>query len=156
MESCNPSFRAMVLFGLVVLCAWTPINAHHSFNFFFDTSQWTTIEGVVTEVHFQNPHVSLELEVTNEQGQTDVWAVETNHRAGLEREVAGGDAWLPNTVQVGDIVIAEGHPTRKEGSTAMHGLGIQRPSDGWKWAWRLSSLPAERRAEYEGGEAAEE
>ena len=116
---------------------WTSAVAHHSFSFFFDETQYLVIEGVVSEVRFVNPHVSVALDVTNEAGETEMWAVETNHRAGLQPEVAVGEPWLPDTLQPGDRLVIEGHPSKREGTTALHAFVLQRPTDGWQWVWRL-------------------
>ena len=134
--------------ALASLCSWTTVSAHHSTVAFYDNTSWMAIEGTVVKVFFQNPHVSLQLEVVSEDGETEIWAVETGHRAGLEREVE--DQWLPTTLQPGDSLIALGHPGKRT-RTSISAQGLTRPSDGWRWRWAqaLESAPPELRDIYE-------
>ena len=47
--------------------------AHHSYVAEFDADSPTTIEGVVREVWFKNPHVRYYVTVTSEDGEEVVW-----------------------------------------------------------------------------------
>ena len=57
-----------------------PAFAHHSFLAHYDEDTSTRIEGVVTEVWYQNPHARVYVEVTNNDGETEVWETETYPR----------------------------------------------------------------------------
>ena len=77
--------------------------AHHSFPAVYDAARRTTIEGVVTEVWYQNPHARLYVQVSGQQGD-QIWEVETQSPNMLRR---GG--WRFDSVKVGDRVEIEGN-----------------------------------------------
>jgi hypothetical protein len=58
----------------VEFCA-QPAFAHHSFAM-YDSGKQLTIEGVVKEVQWTNPHVWIEVMVPNASGGQDEWSVE--------------------------------------------------------------------------------
>ena len=78
--------------------------AHHSFPTVYDVNARTTIEGVVTEVLYQNPHARLYLRVTGEDGTEEIWELETQNTSFLRR---GG--WLPDSIQAGNRLTVEGN-----------------------------------------------
>jgi len=78
--------------------------AHHSFPAVYDATARTTVEGVVTEVLYQNPHSRVYLSVEGSDGQEEIWELETQNTSFLRR---GG--WLPDSVQVGDRLTVEGN-----------------------------------------------
>jgi hypothetical protein len=82
----------------------TSAGAHHSFPAVYDANARTTIEGVVTEVLYQNPHARLYLRVLTEEGPEEIWELETQNTSFLRR---GG--WLPDTVKPGDRLSVEGN-----------------------------------------------
>src|SRR6266481_4199356 len=66
---------------LVALAALTavrvaPVSAHHSFAAEFDGSKPVTLEGVVTQVDWANPHVWFYITMKDEEGRTARWACE--------------------------------------------------------------------------------
>ena len=52
-----------------------PASAHHSFAMYDNTKQ-VTIEGVVKEVQWTNPHVWIQVLVANAAGGQDEWGIE--------------------------------------------------------------------------------
>jgi len=67
--------RRAVLLGLI---GTAPLAlAHHSSIGIYDEENPVEIEGIVTEVHWRNPHPSYTVAVTDEQGNTVDWFVET-------------------------------------------------------------------------------
>ena len=90
-----------VLVGCSLAASAAP---HHSFPTVYDVNVRTTIEGVVTEVLYQNPHARLYLRVTGEDGTEVIWELETQNTSFLRR---GG--WLPDSVQPGDRLTVEGN-----------------------------------------------
>ena len=68
--------------ALSVACLGAPpTHAHHSVSAWFDTTATTEIEGVVTELRWQNPHVLFTL---REDGET-LWEIETLSISGIAR-----------------------------------------------------------------------
>jgi hypothetical protein len=95
-----------VLSGLV-LCMPTA-SAHHSFSAQYDREKAVTLAGVITKVEWQNPHVYFYIEVENDDGSYDEWALEMGAPAVLTRL----QGWTRSTLQVGDEVAVEGSLAR--------------------------------------------
>jgi hypothetical protein len=53
-----------------------PVGAHHGTNQSYDRSAPITVEGVVTEFRYKNPHPQLFIDVTDKDGKTTPWAIE--------------------------------------------------------------------------------
>lgn len=66
------------------LCHVGSAVAHHSAAM-FDHERTVTLEGVVKEFQYVNPHVWLIVDVTKEDGSVQTWGFEGNHRAGMIR-----------------------------------------------------------------------
>src|SRR5262245_64293515 len=67
--------RWIVLFIVGICIARAEANAHHSIAGVYDGGKKVTIEGVVTEFRFVNPHPFVMVEVKQE-GRTDEWKLE--------------------------------------------------------------------------------
>jgi Family of unknown function (DUF6152) len=93
--------RLIVAVGLLV--AAFPVMAHHSFSSEYDASKPVTLEGLVTKVEWQNPHVYFYINVKDANGKVTNWALEMGAPSGLQRQ-----GWTRNTLQVGDQVKVEG------------------------------------------------
>jgi len=83
------------LFVIVLLTQLTiqPLTglAHHSFFGRFDNSTHMVLEGTITRLHWQNPHIHIFLEVTNDDGTVTEWDLESGsptlmQRAGIPRD----------------------------------------------------------------------
>ena len=61
----------VLLVGLLVV----PVSSHHSHGN-YNMTAYTTLEGVVKEVHWINPHTWIYLEVKDDKGEATVWALE--------------------------------------------------------------------------------
>ncbi len=90
---------------VAILCLCIPAVAHHSMAG-FDRSQSLSLEGVVKNFAWQNPHAWIELEVTKD-GKTVTWNFEMTAPAYLVR--AG---WKKNSVKAGDKVAVVGNPLK--------------------------------------------
>jgi hypothetical protein len=76
-----------------------PVSAHHSFAM-FDRSAQVTIEGVVKEFQFTNPHSWIQLMVAPPGGgEPREWAIEA-----LSPNVLMRSGWKKNTLKPGDRV----------------------------------------------------
>ena len=87
-------------------------SAHHSFAAHFDIDEIITIEGVVTEWWFQNPHTRIYLEVTNEDGEVEEWMAEGGGRNVLHRR-----GWTDETILPGTRLTIVGNPSRDGSNT---------------------------------------
>jgi uncharacterized protein DUF6152 len=90
--------------SLVMLAAGSSLAfGHHSFAM-FEATKSQSMQGVVTEVQWTNPHVWVRLAV-QEQGKEVVYSYEGAAIAVLKRV-----GWLRDSVKVGDKVTVVGHP----------------------------------------------
>ena len=109
--------------------------AHHS-PVMFDRSKKQTISGTVKEFVWTNPHASIQVEVVNAQGGTDVWGVEMNSPNNLVKQ-----GWKSTILKGGDKVTVVGNPLR-EGEHGLLFLSIKLPSGqvlGDKWTEDIES-----------------
>ncbi|MEO6340572.1 MAG: DUF6152 family protein [Caulobacteraceae bacterium] len=97
------SGKAAVLGSAVLALAATPAMAHHSFAM-FDMSKNVTVKGVVKEFQWTNPHVWVELLVT-EGGAQKSYSYEGGAVAVLKR-----NGWVKDSIKVGDTITIVGHP----------------------------------------------
>ena len=72
-----------------------PASAHHS-HANYHTDEFTNLSGTVTEVAWLNPHVWLYMEIADEQGDPQLWAMEGGSPAALMR---GG--WQRDSLKAG-------------------------------------------------------
>ena len=81
-------------------------SAHHSFAM-FDLGKDVTVEAVVKEVQFTNPHVWLQILVKDEKGVETEWSIESGAPGMMLR-----NGWKPSTLKAGDKVTLTMHPLR--------------------------------------------
>lgn len=94
-------YCSVLLTGLAVALG-SPAGAHHAYNANY-IEERGTIEGVVVEVFWGNPHVHYYLEVLGDDGTTGVWDVEASNLGVMAR--AG---WTKDTIEVGDRIRVSG------------------------------------------------
>jgi hypothetical protein len=99
--------------GVAVLLASAAALAHHSFSAEFDVGRPVNITGAVTELEWTNPHAWIHLNVTDEQGNTQEWAVEL---LGINALIRSGIS--PKTVKPGDKLTVTGFGARNGTNTA--------------------------------------
>src|SRR5690349_9972884 len=78
------SKRFMLLFAACVISAVAPSRAHHSHGN-YDLTVWTTMDGVVKELHLLVPHSWIYLDVKDDKGQVTTWALEATGPQGLTK-----------------------------------------------------------------------
>ena len=81
----------------------TVARGHHAFSANYDPNLTGTIEGVVIEVFWANPHVRYFVEVVNEDGETELWDVESSNIGMMTAE-----GWRRETIEVGDHIRVSG------------------------------------------------
>ena len=116
MRTTTGSLSALLLAFLGATAA-----AHHSLPALFDTESDVAVTGEVTEFEFIAPHGYIHLRVVDEAGEPVLWELETYPPGMLIRK-----GLTPDTLQIGDIVSAVGHPAR-DGRPLMRLLTITMP-----------------------------
>jgi hypothetical protein len=82
--------------------------AHHSAAAWFNQNQIAEVEGTVTEVKWENPHIKFLVRAPDKTGKQVVWDMETLSMAGVSRWGITADMIKP-----GDHVRMAGNPSRK-------------------------------------------
>jgi hypothetical protein len=80
-------------------------SSHHSFAGRFDTGASMELEGVVTAVHWRNPHILFILDVSDADGETTTWEIESGSPTLMQR--AGIP---PNSIEVGMTIRVAANP----------------------------------------------
>jgi hypothetical protein len=96
------------IFGWILLCAATPVVAHHSFAM-YDSQHVVTITGVIKEFQWSNPHAIVWL-LSGPDGDAKpiLWTIELpTSPAGLVRM-----GWDKRSLNPGDRVVLEINPLR--------------------------------------------
>ena len=96
--------------GAAVLMA-VPIFAHHS-GAMFEKEKTVTVEGVVKEFQYTNPHSWLLVDVTNKNGTVTTWGFEGEGPSTLQRS-----GIRPSDFRPGTKLKITGHPI-KDGTPA--------------------------------------
>jgi hypothetical protein len=87
--------------------------AHHSFSAEFDVAKPLKLTGTVIEIEWTNPHAWVHLDVKDEAGDSQRWAVEM---LGVNSLVRTG--MNPRTVKAGDVLTVTGFGARNGTNTA--------------------------------------
>jgi hypothetical protein len=90
----------------VMALACSTADAHHSFAM-FDLAKDVTVEARIKEVQFTNPHVWLQILVTDDKGVETEWSIESGAPGMMLR-----NGWKPSTLKPGDKVTLTMHPLR--------------------------------------------
>ncbi len=115
-------FKVLSLAAICAVALAVPALAHHSHGN-YDASTWTLYEGTVKEVHLINPHSWVYLEITDEEGQAAVWALEATGPGGLLRNEI-----KPEDVRPGDTIRVRCHRLRDGSNGCL--LGFVTPLHG--------------------------
>ena len=96
---------AVLATGVLALPAH--VAAHHSFAAEFDADSPIELTGIVTSVKWTNPHTFFYIDVENDNGDWENWALELGSPNGLMRR-----GWTRNSLQIGDTVSVTGSRAR--------------------------------------------
>ena len=104
-----------------------PAYAHHSFSAQYDSAQPVKLQGAVTKIEWNNPHVYFYIDVKNaDTGRVENWAFEMGAPSVIVRQ-----GWTKSTLKIGDTIIVEG--TRaKDGGTHGNARSVYMASTGKK------------------------
>ena len=95
----------LTLSGLLLVAGVTA-SAHHSFAP-FDLTKEKTITGTVSRFEWTNPHSWIWVDVPNEKGGVDPWAVE-----GMSPNYLARRGWTKTTLKPGDKITIAVRPLR--------------------------------------------
>ena len=88
--------------AVLALATVLPVEAHHSI-LPFDGTRETTIRGVIVRFVWQNPHTHIYVDVTNEHGAVEQWAIEGEGANALRRL-----GWTTDLIRPGDRLTITG------------------------------------------------
>jgi Family of unknown function (DUF6152) len=89
--------------GLALALAASAALGHHASNLDYDASKNGTIEGVVDDIFWANPHIHFYLTVTTESGSTEIWDMEGPNLNSMRQRGVSRDM-----VDVGDAIAITG------------------------------------------------
>jgi hypothetical protein len=98
----------LMLAGSVILSA-TTASAHHSFAM-FDMTKSTTLKGAVKELQWTNPHIWVEVMVSEGAGKPQLWSLEGGNVAVMKRS-----GWSRDSLKPGDQVTVVVRPAKAAG-----------------------------------------
>ena len=91
---------------VALLASSRPLFTHHGAAS-FDNTRTITVEGIVTEYVWANPHVYVKVDAKDESGQTVSWVVET--QSVVNQANAG---WTSTMFKPGDHVLMDATPAK--------------------------------------------
>jgi hypothetical protein len=111
------------------------MNAHHSLSGSYDTSREITVEGVITQFQFVNPHPFVTISVEARNGEKQLWRLEMDNRSELTQ--IGMNS---GTLKPGDRVVVSGSPGHSDART-VYIRRLDRPVDGLRYE-QIGSTPS--------------
>jgi hypothetical protein len=101
-----------------VLLATTPAAGHHAFAAEFDQDRPVSLEGTVTLMEWINPHAWIHIDVVNDDGSVESWAIEAGAPNGLIRR-----GFTRDSLPVGTKILVAGYQAR-DGANRANGSSI--------------------------------
>jgi hypothetical protein len=114
----------VVFFGCLI--AGAPLLAHHSTASIYDPSQQGEVTGALAMLQFVNPHGSITVTVTNDDGTTTDWTFTTGSATALADR--GITKVGPNALKIGEEVTVTFTPARN--GSPLGGLRTIMRADG--------------------------
>jgi hypothetical protein len=113
--------------GIAVAACGVVAHAHHSIAGVYDGSRQVTIEGVVAQFQFINPHPFVVVDVKDASGKAQQWTAEMDNRRELV-EIGFDNA----TLKPGDRIVVTGSPSRAQ-RQSLYIRRLERPADGFNY-----------------------
>jgi hypothetical protein len=122
--------RRLVAASMVIGCiaGGSFAHAHHSFASVYVDNQTATIEGVVVQFLFRNPHSVIQVSVRERGGAEVRYEVEWRGAAQLMQQGV-----TRMTLHVGDRLVLSGSPSRNREDRWLRLASLRRPKDGFTW-----------------------
>jgi hypothetical protein len=118
--------RWMAALSVSALACAGAVSAHHSIAGYYDEGRQVTLDGVVAQFQFVNPHPFLFVDV-NDGNRAAQWRLEMDNRGEL---VAVG--MTAETFRVGDRVVVTGSLGRTQAQT-LYIRRLDRAADGFRY-----------------------
>ena len=99
------ALRRFLLSLAAIVIASLPLAAHHGRGATFDMKKQLTLKGTVSAVKWQNPHVLISIDVTDEAGKVVTWTFENSNVHTLATQ-----GYNRNTLKIGQPVTAVLNP----------------------------------------------
>jgi hypothetical protein len=80
------NYKRLAVVIVALATASLPLMAHHGISAAYDVCKTVTLDGVVTRLEWQNPHVVLHINVKEKDGNTSAWNVATPAPGVLNRQ----------------------------------------------------------------------
>ena len=103
----NAIHTGLAALALAVFLTAVPALAHHSFDM-FDMTKQMTITGTIKDFQWTNPHTFTWIDVPNDHGGVDTWAIE-----GMSPNFLGRRGWTKHTLNPGDKVSITIYPLKE-------------------------------------------
>jgi hypothetical protein len=115
----------------VTVAAGAQAYAHHSFAATYFEDRTVQVEGKLVQFLFRNPHSFVHIEVKDDKGQVQRWAIEWGGAAQL-----GSQGVTNETLKYGDVVTINGNPGRNPDEHRIRMISLRRKSDNFGWGQR--------------------
>ena len=119
--------RWILLFAVGIALPVAVASAHHSISAVYDNDKPVTIEGVIAQFYFVNPHPFVTMDVKDSSGNAQRWRMEMDNLWELA-EVG----MTSQTLKPGDRVVVTGSPGRTQ-SQSLYIRKLDRPADGFQY-----------------------
>ena len=97
-----------------------PAAAHHSAAM-FDMQREITLQGTITAFEWNNPHVYIEIDVLDDQGETASWTIEGSSTSLLRRV-----GWSSDSLATGQRVTVVVNPARNPNRRLVRGVSVEK------------------------------
>ncbi|MFL2546636.1 MAG: DUF6152 family protein [Candidatus Rariloculaceae bacterium] len=98
--------------ALLTLSSGGRLHAHHGAAAHFDPNDVVTLNGVITELQFVNPHSFVHIDVSDPNGEVTSWRCELSGTSQLLRR-----GWTPETLAPGQSIELVGERARREANS---------------------------------------
>jgi hypothetical protein len=122
----NPDVERYILASVMAYGLWSSVgHAHHSIAGMYDSGRKVSIEGLVTQFQFVNPHPFVVIEVRGAGGTVEQWRLEMDSRGEMSRI-----GFTTDTLKQGDRINVTGSLARRD-ANSLYISSLDRPSDGF-------------------------